>query len=669
MVENDVREKVREVDRFLNLPDGQWEAKIVTQWGSNRPRYQFDRCNALVDDVAGEMEQADFNIKIRPAGGDATKDIAKTYDGLIRNIENLSNAEDIFNAASRKMVGGGFDAWRVTQRWGDNNSFDQDLYIDPISDAVNSVWFDHNSTRNTREDAEYCFVLESLTKAVYDEKFPKGSAQSLSTDDTYSAADEPSVVIVGEFIYKEKRRTRIVEMSNGSVYVDDEKYQKIKDELKAQGVTEKRDRFRELDVIFTRMMDGGGWLGEPKETVFDYLPVVPIYGNWTVTKKVPSFRGLVTEKMDAQRVLNYTESRKVEETALTPLPKIAATRAQAGANKKMWEELNTSREPVIFYEHQEDGTPPPYRIGGAEINPGLEAVSTSAKDNLQSTAGLDLMTGQSPGLQSGVAVELKQNKGDTRNYKYTLSKRTALCHTGKILMRAIPKVYDTERQERIINEDGSFDMVTLNEEIFDEETQSFVMINDLSQGLYDATCDHGPAYKNRQSETAQHFKDIAELDPGIIQEGKDVWYSNLDAPGMDLMAERARRAMLMAGQIPEEQMTDEEKEIIANMPEPEPDPVALALEQEQQNEADKTRIQAMEFALKEDMANRKADQEDFKLFMEQVKGMAEVLNQHADTWNKMREAMGLETISGPRGINAFIEQGGLIQDTQEAIEQ
>ena len=136
-VEKDVREIVREVHSFLDDPDGQWDDHARKAFDS-RPRYTLDKCNDLVDDIAGAMEQSDFDIQVLPAGGEASKDLAKTYDGLIRNIQNLSNASDIYSDASRNVVRAGFDCWRVQQRWGSNNSFDQDLYIDPINDAPGS---------------------------------------------------------------------------------------------------------------------------------------------------------------------------------------------------------------------------------------------------------------------------------------------------------------------------------------------------------------------------------------------------------------------------------------------------------------------------------------------------------------------------------------------------
>ena len=46
--------------------------------------------------IWGEMAQNDFDIRVKPAGGDATKKLAKLYDGLIRNIETMSNASRVY---------------------------------------------------------------------------------------------------------------------------------------------------------------------------------------------------------------------------------------------------------------------------------------------------------------------------------------------------------------------------------------------------------------------------------------------------------------------------------------------------------------------------------------------------------------------------------------------
>ena len=111
--DHDMRENARESFLFVTAKDGQWEPYW---WSANekQPRYQFDMVNPIIDQVAGELEQADFDIRVNPAGGNATKDIAETYDGLIRNIENMSQAKTVYNQAARGMITTGYDGWRVS---------------------------------------------------------------------------------------------------------------------------------------------------------------------------------------------------------------------------------------------------------------------------------------------------------------------------------------------------------------------------------------------------------------------------------------------------------------------------------------------------------------------------------------------------------------------------
>lgn len=679
-VEHDNRDIVREVHEFLDKKDGQWDSHAAKAF-KGRPRYTLDKCNDLVDDIAGPIEQSDFGIEVLPAGGDATKELAKTYDGMIRNIENLSDAQDIYDAANRMVVRAGMDGWRVVQKWGDNNTFDQDLYFEAVADWVDRVWFDPGSVLQTREDANYAFVLQSMIKADYDEKFPKGSGQSVSMDSSLGDSSSPEVVVVGEILYKVRVTKTIIEFSNQSVYIDDEKLKKIKDELKKQGVTETRRREREMVEVKTRIFDGSGWLTAVQDTVFDLIPLVPQYANWSIRRKVPQYWGIVTKKLDAQRIYNYTQSRMVEEGALAPVAKLMITTEQIGANREAYESMNVSDDAVLPYEHQA-GQSDPYKIGGAQINPGLMAASASMEANLQSNSGIDQLTGQPPGLQSGLAVDLKQKKGDTRNYKYTRSAQTARCYGGKIMMRAIPRVYDTKRQVRVINEDKSFEIVTLNDAVINEQTKERVEVIDLSKGAYDVTCNVSKSFKNRQSEMVSSLIEVAAIDPSILEIGRDVFYRNMTYPGSDVLAERVRHNMLLSGAIPEEEMTDDEKEFLAAQSQPEPDPVAQALEREADNADDRVQLDGIEEVRKEketdakiasdvreqDRKDRESEakiaNESLKTALAQMQAVADELKTHADAWKAMREAMGLESISGPGGIQAFIEQAAVIRNSQ-----
>ena len=148
--DEDNRADATEILHFLNDKDGQWEQGVISQRGSTRPRYTFDMCNPIVKQVAGRLQESDFGIKIRPAGGDASTDTAKTYAGMIRNIENLSKAKSqVYNPAIKKMIQMGIAGWAVKQEYADSRSFHQDLIIEPIYNFLESVWYDPQSQKQT----------------------------------------------------------------------------------------------------------------------------------------------------------------------------------------------------------------------------------------------------------------------------------------------------------------------------------------------------------------------------------------------------------------------------------------------------------------------------------------------------------------------------------------
>lgn len=198
--DHDNRENAREAHAFVDARQGQWEQHW---WNANdgNPRYTFDMTNPIIDQIAGDMESKDFDIRIRPSGGDATKETAATYDDLVRNIENVSNSTDVYNRAGRNMITAGLDGWRVTQRYSEGDSFDQDLIIEKVGNYLDRVWLGPHEEADG-SDARYGWVLTGIDEAEYEEEYPERKATSVEGDRTgnvyYYRND---LVMVGEFLY------------------------------------------------------------------------------------------------------------------------------------------------------------------------------------------------------------------------------------------------------------------------------------------------------------------------------------------------------------------------------------------------------------------------------------------------------------------------------------
>ncbi len=579
--EEDQREYVEEADLFLNKRDGQWEPSISRQW-SNRPRYTFDQCNPVVDAIMAEMEQTDFAIDVKPSGGNSTKETAMTYGGIIRNIENISNARFTYKAAARKMVGTGLAGWRIVQKYRDSDSFDQDLLIESILNFKERVWFDQDTAKQSAEDSKKCWILTSMQHQNYKELWPEGSGRGVSEPRSASAYDhkKSEEIIVGEHYFKETKKRELALMTSGEIFVIDDDFQKVHDEYKERGILVEDTRTRDVVSVKHRFFDGDDYLSNKTDTVFEYIPVIPVYSNFDLCENKVVYWGSIEKLMDPQRVLNYAESKKVAESALKPIEKTWMTTEQAESTevKTTLATQNVNTDPVQLYDHVE-GHVPPYKPQPTQPDMVLIEASQSAQTQMDRASGLfGPNRGQALANQAAETVKLLQNKGDSSNFKYFNSMEVAITHTARILVKAAPLVYSGRREVRLIGEDGTVSTATLKEKVFDEETQTVIELNDLSKGSYDTTCSSGPAFANKQQETVTNMLEIGKILPSVLEQGQDVLLSNISAPGMDAVASRIRQKMVLQGIIPEDQLTDEEIEMLKTKAgeEQKPDPIEEA---------------------------------------------------------------------------------------------
>ena len=557
--DHDNREKARESHLFVDKRDGQWEPYW---WNNNagKPRYTFDMVNPIVDQVTAEIEQSDFDIKVSPQSGPASKETAMVMDGLIRNIESMSRAKEIYINAGRGMATAGYDGWMVSHKYADEESFDQDLVIEPVPNFIDRVWFDPASYRQDKSDAQYAFLLHPVSKAEYASRWPEGSEASVSDDregDAYY--DKAEVIVVGQLFYVKRKPMELVLMSNGAVYEATDDFEKVVDELAAAGLTEVRRRTAYKNVVCSHFYDATDWLEDEEETIFDRVPVIPVYGNFKITENKTIYWGVVEKLLDPQRVLNYSMSREIEEGALAPRAKYWMTLTQGAGHEDSLSTLNTNSDPVQFFNVDPENPGPPQQNGGAMVNPGLRTISESMRQLIGQTAGMFAANmGDNPGLQSGVAIERLQSKGDNGTVKYFRALETAIAATGDLLVKTIPKVYDTRRTVRLLYEDNTTEMITLNDTVIDNQTGEPVTLNDLTKGQYSITCRAGPSFRNKQQETIETIIEIAKVDPSIISMSGDILLNAIPTSAAMQIGERKRLQMMSQGLIPQSQMTEEE---------------------------------------------------------------------------------------------------------------
>ncbi len=672
--EYDIRENCREQELALKARGGQWEASVWAQTVS-RPRFQIDLMFPLVNAIATKMDKSRFDIKTIPASGDASKKVANTYDGIIRHIENKSEAQVVYNTMGRSIVESGISGLRVDLKFENSYNFDKDLLINYIPNFKDRVWFDPGADDQTKDSAEWVMVLTPTLRSKYEKKYPEGSGQSLNQNilSNYYYY-KPDYIIIGEYFWKEKESVELVQMSNGMVLKRDDTFEFTVEKLKDFGVTEIDERKAEVDVVYKRMMDGDDFLDTSKEkTVFKRLPIIPCYGNYSVIEDKQVYFGEPEKLLDVQRVFNYTVSRLTEDTSLRPKTKLIITKAQAKGHKAEYSTMNVDNKPVLHYNHF-DGIPPPYFATPPPPDPTLITITNAMREYVNTVAGVfSSNMGENPGLQSGIALEQQIEEGSDGIFRYFFARQIAMVQVAKVLVDTIPEVYGERQQMRILGTDNKAEYIDLNETVTDPETGEEKLVYDFSVGQYDLVCTVGPGEHNQQKKTIDTILKIAERDPEVLPMLRHIIFKNITAPGMDEAAQIFRQIALNQGMIPEDSMSEEEKQQQAQRMEqsqqPSPqDQSAIEFAQAEtkrvkaetaeviskgQERAEKTQLDKAKIMLEfQKLAMQKTDTES-QTAIDMRKLPSEIDNLDANTLNMVKDSMGAFAVINPNAVRAY----------------
>lgn len=604
---------------FVHAEDGQWDEDAIER-RRDRPRYTIDRVSGAIDQVVGDQRQNRIAVKVAPRD-EANQKLADIFTGLIRNIEQASSAVNAYDQAYDETVTGGYGGWRILTDFDADDSFDQEIHIEPINSAASSLYFDPNSQRYDRRDAEFAFLITRMSEEAFKDAYPDASPVDWELAATGAALRRTwfrdNQVRVAEYWFKESIKKQIGLLSDGRV-IDLDEEKAVLDELADTGVTVVQERTVDSHRVKSVIMSGVELLTEVQDWAGKFIPLVPLFGKIAHVNGENFIRGIVRKAKDSQRIYNYASSSVVETTALTPKDPIWITPEQARGNEASLRTFNTSNSPYMFYNPDPKAPGPPSRGGAPQLQTALLQQVSQAATDIHSTTGLEPASlGNVPELKSGKAIRAQQAMGDRGAFVFRDNLAKSIAYTGEILVDLLPRIYDTERLVQILGVDGVTESVTINEPevnelnqpIIDEETGEQVIVNDLSQGKYTISIVTGPSFSTKREETVEQLVLLAGQSPVIQELALDLIVKNMDLNGGDEIERRIRKRMITQKII---EPTDEEREELGLDQPPAPDPMNESLQ-------------------------RNLDAQTEKIQIEGEKVIAEVENKDADTQKKIME--------------------------------
>lgn len=572
--QQDVREKCIEATRFARVPGGQWEGataagtKLDDQF-EKYPKFEINKVATELNRIIAEYRNNRITVKFRPGDKEASEELANKLNGLFRaDYEETDGGEACDNAFDDAATGG-FGCFRLTSML--VNEYDpmddrQRIAIEPIYDPSRSVWFDPDAKKYDKSDAMWAFCMYSLSPEKYEAEYGKIPPSSLDvTTITSWEYDwfEPDVIYIAKYYEVRKESVDVISyrqpITGEIATYDSDQIEDIQDELAIAGFEEVARRSVKRRRVYVSVVDGQNFLEKPRRIPGEHIPLIPVYGKRWFIDDIERVEGHIAKAMDPQRLYNLQVSMLADTAAQDPGQIPIVGMEQIRGLEKHWEARNKKRPAFLPLREVKDksgniiaGATPAGYTQPAVMNQALAALLQQTSSDIQEVTGGSQAMQQMPSNVSQDTVNNLMNRSDMASFIYLDNMAKSLKRAGEIWLSMAREVYGSDREVRVVGEDGTDDIVLMNAAVTDRQTGQVVALNDLSTGRYDVTVDVGPSYTARRDATVTALTAVLSTmlpqdpDTAIV---RGIILDNMDGEGIDDFKEYNRKKLLASGAV------------------------------------------------------------------------------------------------------------------------
>ena len=545
---------------YAGSPDNhwQWPADVLATRGAvqgqtinARPCLTINKLPQHVRQVTNDMRQNRPGAKVIPVDDKADIQVAEIFNGMIRHIEYISDADVAYDTACENQVAYGEGYIRLLTEYCDDDTFNQDIKIGRVRNSF-SVYMDPTIQDPTGADAKWCFITEDVTRDDYERMYP--DAAPISTLQSLGVGDQSisnwlneDTVRVADYYYVDYD-TATLNLYPGNATA----FEGTPEDKDLRAVYGKPKRSREADRPRVRYCKINGYeILEQNEWAGKWIPVIRIVGNEFEVDGRLYVSGLVRNAKDAQRMYNYWVSQEAEMLALAPKAPFIGYGGQFEGYEDKWKTANTNNWPYLevnpdVTDGQGAALPLPQRAQPPMASSGLLQAKSGAAEDIKATTGqYNASLGQGGNERSGKAILARQREGDVGTYHYGDNLTRGVRHIARQLIDLIPKIYDTQRIARTIGEDGETDMAKIDpdqpmpvREIRNADNIVIDTIYNPTIGKYDVVATTGPGYATKRQEALAAMGQMLQGNPQLWAVAGDLFVKNMDWPGAQEMAKR-----------------------------------------------------------------------------------------------------------------------------------
>ena len=553
-------DEIDDLKFYAGSPDNhwQWPADVLATRGAvqgqtinARPCLTINKLPQHVRQVTNDQRQNRPTGKVIPADDKADIDVAEVFNGMVRHIEYISDADVAYDTACENQVSYGEGYIRLLTEYCEDNTFDQDIKIGRVRNSF-SVYMDPTIQDPCGQDANWCFLTEDMPKAEYERKYPNSAP--ITTLQTLGVGDQnlsqwlnEDTIRIADYYYVDYDKSTL-NLYPGNVTA----FEGTPEDKQLRAIYGKPKKSRESDRPKIKYCKINGYeILEERDWAGQYIPIVRIVGNEFEVDGRLYVSGLVRNAKDAQRMYNYWVSQEAEMLALAPKAPFIGYGGQFEGYENQWKTANTTNWPYLEVNPDvTDGAgatlPLPQRAQPPMASSGLLQAKAGASEDIKASTGqYNASLGMTSNERSGKAILARQREGDVGTYHYGDNLARGVRYLTRQLIDLIPKIYDTQRIARIIGEDGETSMVKIDpmqqepvKKIMDQNGIVIDKIYNPGVGKYDVVATTGPGYATKRQEALEAMGQLLQGNPNLWAVAGDLFVKNMDWPGAQEMAKR-----------------------------------------------------------------------------------------------------------------------------------
>lgn len=554
----------------------QWPSALYSQRDSvDKPALTINKTHQHCLQIINDARQNKTGVEVRPVGEGASEEAAKVFEGIIRHIEYISNAQAAYDTATWNQVVGGIGWLRVVTDYANKKSFDQEIFIRRVPNAL-SVYLDPDIQQYDGSDARFGFVFRDMPREEFDRAYPKlkNTIGSNFTGDTMNNDGDwinDDHVRICEYFRTVEDRDHLIALIDGTVILESESEpetmkamamsfmdsEDASDAIRMDGDEPMR---REVSTSRIEWFEiAGDKIAKRRDWPGMYIPLIRVVGEETVIDGEMDRRGHTRALINPQQMYNFWSSAAVEQVALQTKTPWKASMEAVGPYEEYYKNanlINAAWMPWVEYDEQGRKTTPPDRLDPPVMADAfLKGMQVSANEMMMVSGQYQAVMGAQSNETSGKAINARQRQGDNATYHFIDHLGQAIRHLGKVLIDLIPHIYDTARVVRTLDEAGeetevhidpSADVAHQSQETAPmpgqdgqpESKPDVRVIFNPGVGQYDVVADVGPSYATQRQEAFNAFVQIMQANPEMMDKVGDLMFKAADFPMASEIAER-----------------------------------------------------------------------------------------------------------------------------------